>query len=241
MTNPYQINDNPVTMPIPPTPAVNSLVGRYITLEPLALADDKVFEQLYEVSHGDKDKESVWEFMPYGPFGGVSEMIKDYRTMAVAGDPIFYIVRHCHNQQAAGVVSFLRINPAAYSIEIGHIWHAINTQRGRANTEASFLQINNAFALGYRRLEWKCNAMNIKSRLAALRLGLAFEGVFRQCVVFKEKNRDTAWFAMIDKDWQSAKQNFEQWLESPLGEFSLAQNNYPLVKWSLPAHDFWVA
>ena len=139
---------------------------------------------------------------------------------------MFYSVLHTDGA-IAGIVSYLRITPPAYSIEIGHIWHAAARQRGRANTEAVFLLAENAFALGYRRVEWKCDACNIRSRLAALRLGFAFEGVFRQCTISQGKNRDTAWFAVIDRDWPPIRDNFRRWLAAKDGAFSLAEAQPP--------------
>ncbi len=233
----YKLNDEIVAQPVPPSPPLEVLSGKYISLEPLVPGDNAVFTELFECSHGDERRERVWQFLPYGTFDNAATMADYYHQMQAAGEAQFYIVRHLSNNQAAGMVSYLRIIPMSYSIEIGHIWHAVDMQRGRANTEASFLLIKNAFDLGYRRLEWKCNALNMKSRQAALRLGLAFEGIFRQCTVTKNKNRDTSWFALLDKDWAAAKQNFIAWLDAPLGEVSLAGKNLPLVKGSLAAHD----
>ena len=109
-------------------------------------------------------------------------------------------------------MSYLRIQPAARSIEIGHIWHAVARQKTRANTIGNFLLMDAAFASGNRRVEWKCDAANAPSRAAALRLGFAFEGVFRRCMVTKNRNRDIAWFALIDSDWPQARANIEEWL-----------------------------
>ena len=126
---------------------------------------------------------------------------------------------------------------SAYTIEIGHIWHAVERQRGTATTETAFLLIECAFQLGYRRVEWKCNAANERSRRAALRLGFSFEGVFRQQNVFKKRNRDTAWFAVLDDDWPAIRSNFLRWFDSPAS--SLSGMNRPHVDWSLAAHDAW--
>ena len=232
----YQLNGNPVTAPPPPHPPAQTLAGQFITLEPLP-DTAALFVALYAASHGTAERETIWDYLPYGPFAAADEMQAAYRQMAAGGDPQFYYVRDNDSGEPCGIVSYLRIEPAAYSIEIGHIWHAVPHQRGRSNTEAVFLLLNNAFTLGYRRLEWKCNALNQRSRRAALRLGFAFEGIFRQHTVFKQKNRDTAWFAMLDTDWQIAAANFRQWLTAAPGECSLNTLNLPLVQWSLPAHD----
>ncbi|MBE8159064.1 MAG: GNAT family N-acetyltransferase [Betaproteobacteria bacterium] len=236
----YQLNKNPVGAP-PSSPPPETLRGKYIALEPLAAAVDAVFAELFAATHGDARRESVWDFLPYGQFANAQEMADFYRQTGAGGDPQFYAVRHLQKNNAAGIASYLRILPESHSIEIGHIWHAADFQRGRANTEAVFLLADNIFSRGYRRLEWKCNALNMHSRRAALRLGFAFEGVFRQCTVAKGKNRDTAWFAILDADWKTARENFCEWLDSPPGAVSLAKKNLPLVEWSLPAHDFWAA
>ena len=235
MTAAYKLNAAAVSVPPPPAPPPATHRGRYIILQPLFSAPD-CFTQLHVKSHGDAERERVWDYMPYGPFADAEAMRACYADMTAGGEAQFYSVHH-NDGTVAGVISYLRISPAAYSIEIGHIWYAAAHQRTRVNTEAAYMLINNAFALGYRRLEWKCNALNEKSRRAALRLGLAFEGIFRQQTVFKGKNRDTAWFALIDKDWQTAKKNFNQWLDNDAGSCSLAALNLPLVAWSLPAHN----
>lgn len=235
MAHAYTLNKDAVTAAPPPAPAAAPLHGRYISLLPLTA--DSPFDELHTRSHGDAAREAVWDYMPYGPFPDAAAMRECYLSMAQGGDPQFYTVHHHADDIHAGIMSYLRIAPAAYSIEIGHIWHAPPQQRGRANTEACYLFMDNAFSLGYRRVEWKCNALNDKSRRAALRLGFAYEGIFRQHIVFKGVNRDTAWFALIDKDWQAARGNFQQWLDADAGTLSLAQLNHPLVAWSLPAHD----
>ena len=162
------------------------------------------------------------------------------------GDPQFYAVRRLEGAEGAegveglaftGVASFLRMHPAMRTIEIGHIWHSAESQRGRAQTEASFLLAERAFGLGYRRLEWKCDACNIRSRRAALRLGFSFEGVFHKHLVFKGRNRDTAWFALLDDDFPRMARATREWLSSPAGAFSLAERNRELCAHSLAAHD----
>lgn len=234
---PYVLNQHPVESSVPAAPAGDVLKGQHLDLVPLCNAGLDVFQQLFERSHGSPHKESIWEFLPYGPFGDASEMMEYYQDAGKSGDPLFYYVRDSHG--AAGIVSYLRIAPDSYSIEIGHIWHAYDRHRGKANTQACFLLMQHAFQLGYRRLEWKCNALNLRSRQAALRLGLAFEGVFRQCTVSKGKNRDTAWFALLDHDWPQVEENIQKWLQEPLGSSSLTQANLPVVQWSLPAHQQW--
>lgn len=232
---PYRLNADEVSAAPPALPAHQPLRGHVVSLLPLTAATR--FEQLYQCSHGDAARERIWDYLPYGPFPDADAMRDSYREMAAAGDPQFYIVRHHDGDSDGGIVSYLRMTPAAYSIEIGHIWHAAGFQRGRANTEAAYLLIRQAFELGYRRLEWKCNALNRRSRQAALRLGLAYEGIFRQHSVFKGKNRDTAWFALLQQDWPAVRQNIEQWLAADAGACSLTALNRPLVEWTLAAHE----
>ena len=234
---PYQINNKAVTAAAPPPPPLNALHGRSLSLLPLS--HDDYFDELYKRAHGTPEREAVWRFMPYGPFADTAQMRDCYLKMGEHGDPQFYCVRHGSDNTIAGVVSYLRIAPAAYCIEIGHIWHAVGKQRGIANTEAAFLLTDNAFSLGYRRVEWKCNALNQRSRQAALRLGFAFEGVFRQHAVFKNHNRDSAWFAILDSEWPALRKNFVTWLDTDGNKPSLTKMNQPLIAWSLPAHDAW--
>ena len=240
MRPPYRINCDPVVGDAPPFPAPRELdSGDETFLVPLA---DSHFDQLFVASHGDARRESVWDFLPYGPFASPAQMRACYRALPQNGDPQFYaVMRRDSNLPvapvAAGVMSYLRIQPAARSIEIGHIWHAVARQKTRANTIGSFLLMDAAFASGSCRVEWKCDAANAPSRAAALRLGFAFEGVFRRCMVTKNRNRDIAWFALIDSDWPQARANIEEWLagKSP----SLTDANRPLVEWSLAAHESW--
>ena len=240
MRLPYRINCDPVAGDAPPFPAPRELdSGDESFLVPLA---DSHFDQLFAASHGDARRESVWDFLPYGPFASPAQMRACYRALPQNGDPQFYAVMRRDSKPsveavAAGVMSYLRIQPAARSIEIGHIWHAAARQKTRANTIGNFLLMDAAFASGNRRVEWKCDAANAPSRAAALRLGFAFEGVFRRCMVTKNRNRDIAWFALIDSDWPQARANIEEWLagKSP----SLTDANRSLVEWSLAAHESW--
>jgi RimJ/RimL family protein N-acetyltransferase len=128
-------------------------------------------------------------------------------------DPLFYAVVEKIEDRAVGVASYLRIDPANGSIEVGHINYSPLLQRTPAATEAMYLMMRHVFDLGYRRYEWKCNALNAASRVAARRLGFSFEGVFRQAGVVKGRNRDTAWYAMIDKEWPALREAFLRWLD----------------------------
>ena len=153
--------------------------------------------------------------MPYGPF----ETVADYRAWiesdCLGEDPLFHAVIDGATGRAMGVASYLRIVPAVGVIEVGHINYAPPLQRTRAATEAMYLMMRRVFSeLGYRRYEWKCDALNAVSRAAAARLGFRFEGVFRQATMYKGRNRDTAWFAVTDEDWPALEARFENWLDA---------------------------
>jgi RimJ/RimL family protein N-acetyltransferase len=133
--------------------------------------------------------------------------------LCLGADPLFFAIVDAASARAVGLASYLRIDPFAGSIEVGHLRFSSLLQRRPAATEAMYLMMRNAFALGYRRYEWKCDALNAPSRAAALRLGLSFEGIFRRAVVVKGRNRDTAWFAATDGDWPALARAFERWLD----------------------------
>src|SRR5262249_33934826 len=134
------------------------------------------------------------------------------QTNCLGDDPLFFAFVDRTDGRPAGLVSYLRITPAAGSIEVGHIHYAPRLQRSPAATEAMFLMMKQAFETGYRRYEWKCDALNAPSRAAAQRLGLSFEGIFRQATVYKGRNRDTAWYAAIDSEWPALREAFLTWL-----------------------------
>jgi RimJ/RimL family protein N-acetyltransferase len=133
--------------------------------------------------------------------------------MAAKDDPVFFAIRDLSTGSWSGVASYLRITPEAGTIEVGHINLSPELQRTRAATEAMLLMMARAFETGYRRYEWKCNALNLGSRRAAERLGFSYEGIFRQATVIKGRNRDTAWFAAIDAEWPALKAAFARWLD----------------------------
>ena len=153
-----------------------------------------------------------WTYLPYGPF----ERLDAYRAwadqVAAADDPLFHTIVDGASGRAAGVASLMRIDPINGVIEVGHIKYTPALQRTAAATEAMFLLMRRVFdELGYRRYEWKCDALNAPSRAAATRLGFMFEGIFRQAVVYKGRNRDTAWFSIIDREWPALKSAYERW------------------------------
>ena len=157
--------------------------------------------------------EGLWQHLPYGPFAGQTEFTKWLEQRAASADPLFFAVIDLESMRALGMASFLRIEPEHGVIEIGHIWFAPELQRTRKATEAIFLLAKTAFDdLGYRRLEWKCDSLNLPSRRAADRIGFAFEGIFRQHMIVKGRNRDTAWYSITDGEWPSRRAAFETWL-----------------------------
>lgn len=168
------------------------------------------------------DAERVWDYLPYGPFATEAGYRDWVAGMAGRDDPFFYAVRDMADGQLGGVASYLRITPEAGTIEVGHINLSPRLQRTRAATEAMYLMMEWAFGAGYRRYEWKCDALNLPSRRAAERLGFSYEGVFRQAAVVKGRNRDTAWFAVTDADWLALKQAYAAWLEP--GNFDAGGN-----------------
>jgi RimJ/RimL family protein N-acetyltransferase len=170
-------------------------------------------KQLFEANMEPGGNES-WDYLPYGPFDNEQCYHQWLKTIQSETDPCFFAIIRVSDQRAVGVASYLRINPEDGTIEVGHINFSPTLQRTTEATEAMFLMMRWAFEAGYRRYEWKCNALNLKSRKAAQRLGLSYEGVFRQATMSKGRNRDTAWFAAIDKEWPSLKVRFEQYLSS---------------------------
>lgn len=181
--------------------------GRFAALAALNAEDHAAL--LYRAYVG---QDHVWTYLPYGPFHSAAQYHRWVRDHAGQADPLFYAIRNLESGGWEGVASYLRITPAAGSIEVGHINYSPALQRTRAGTEAMYLMMRWAFEAGYRRFEWKCDALNHGSRRAAQRLGLSFEGVFRQATVVKGRNRDTAWFAAIDSEWPALREAFEAWL-----------------------------
>jgi RimJ/RimL family protein N-acetyltransferase len=160
-----------------------------------------------------KDAPELWKHLAYGPFANQGAFRAWLQDRAATDDPLFYALVDRAAREARGMASYLRIEPDHGVIEIGHIWFAPALQRTRQATEAIYLMARHAFDdLGYRRLEWKCDSLNGPSRAAAERFGFVFEGVFRQHMVTKGRNRDTAWYSMTDREWPSRRAAFEAWL-----------------------------
>jgi len=193
----------------PPAPAGLSLAGRHVSLAPLSL--EAHAGPLFDAFRTDREGR-IWDYLPYGPFDTLDEFKAWVKNYEGAADPCFFAIEHLDKNLVCGVASFLRISPRDGSIEVGHINFSPLLQRTVAATEAMYLMMKWAFEAGYRRYEWKCNALNAGSRRAAQRLGLSYEGVFRQATVVKGRNRDTAWFAAIDKEWPALSRAFETYL-----------------------------
>jgi RimJ/RimL family protein N-acetyltransferase len=185
--------------------------GHFVHLCPLSPGTDA--SDLYGLSHGDEEIEQLWTYLPYGPFASQADMAAWMSQIEPGLDPLFFTVRHAETQAALGMVSFLSISPPNLCLELGHIWYVPAAQRTRANTEAAYLMLEQAFnRLRCRRVEWKCDSLNAKSRAAALRLGFTFEGIFRQHRVVRQRNRDTAWFSLLDGEWPRVRSNLRRWL-----------------------------
>ncbi len=192
----------------PRAPDLGLMTGRCVRLERLSAARHGA--DLHAVNGGDA---RLWDYMPYGPFASSADYCRWAEGTEALGDPFFYAIIDPVRGKALGVAAYLRVTPAHGTIEVGHICLSPALQGTRAATEALFLMADWAFAAGYRRYEWKCNAANMASRRAAERLGFSYEGTFRNHMVQKGRNRDTAWFAITGQDWQALRPACQAWLD----------------------------
>jgi RimJ/RimL family protein N-acetyltransferase len=192
--------------PAPP-PRRSTLDGGYCRLEPLEAEHAANLWQAFALDTEGRN----WTYLSHGPYAQFDGFAEWARTAATSRDPLFYTIRD-QERGPVGVASYLRIAPDAGSIEVGHIHMSPLLQRTPAATEAMYLMMKHAFDLGYRRYEWKCDALNAPSRAAAERLGFRYEGTFRQALVYKGRNRDTAWYSILDGDWPRLSRAFERWL-----------------------------
>jgi RimJ/RimL family protein N-acetyltransferase len=210
------VTDQPVGPPVVPPPSGRAperqpVPGTYVRLEPVEVARHAA--SLYALSHARPEDAVLWTYLAYGPFADQGTFERWLAERARSDDPLFFAVVDEASGEASGMASYLNIVPAHGCIEIGHIWFAPALQKTRAATEAIFLMMRHVFdGLGYRRLEWKCDALNAASRRAAARFGFTYEGTFRQHMVVKGRNRDTAWFALLDREWPEIRAVFERWL-----------------------------
>ena len=217
----------------PPAPSADPMTGRYCRLE--RLDADQHGPSLFDAHALDADGLN-WTYLPHGPFDLYGDYYDWLSGMAKQNDPFFFPIMDATSQRATGIASYLRITPTAGTIEVGHIHYSPLLQKTPAASEAMFLMMKHAFELGYRRYEWKCDALNAPSRRAAVRLGFSYEGVFRQATVYKERNRDTAWYATIDQEWPELKKAFEAWLdpanfdEAGTQKTSLSSLTAPILK-----------
>lgn len=203
----------PEKMPTALLPRSIPLVGNDVTLEPLDAAVHT--SELYEASHGTDEALRIWDYLTYGPWPDESAYEHFLRGQSAGADPVFFAIRSHNSGKVCGQASFLDNNALNGVTEIGHIWFAPSLQRTRGATEALFLMLSHAMDdLGYRRMQWRCNAMNDKSRAAARRLGFRFEGIFYNHLIFKGRNRDTAWFSILDDEWPEVRGHLQRWLSS---------------------------
>jgi len=191
-------------------PGRNALNGDLVRLE--ILDPERHAESLYTSSHSE-GAEQLWQHLAYGPFSNQEQFTAWLKQRAADTDPLFFAVVEWESMRALGMASFMRMVPEFGVIEIGHIWFAPQLQRTRQATEAIYLLAKHAFDdLGNRRLEWKCDSLNEPSKRAAERFGFTYEGVFRQHMVVKGRNRDTTWFSITDGEWPVRRAAFEAWL-----------------------------
>jgi RimJ/RimL family protein N-acetyltransferase len=215
------MTDAPAARPIGPLveshpakrPERVTLKGRWVTLAPLDAAAHS--KDLFEGSSGNADREAVWDYLFNGPFADLEEFAADIEIKAKAADPRYFAIIDNASGRAVGYESLMRIDAPNRVIEVGGIMYTPEMQRTPGATEAQYLLATYVFDdLGYRRYEWKCNALNAPSRRAAERFGFTFEGVFRQHMIIKGRNRDTAWFSMLDSEWPARKAAYERWLKA---------------------------
>ena len=186
--------------------------GRLCRLEPVN--HDLHSEDLYDAYALDLENRN-WTYLPYGPFATLDGFQSWIEASCLGDDPCFFSLIDQETDRAVGLASYLRIEPGVGVIEVGHI-HFSPLMQGRAiSTEAMYLMMKRVFDdLGYRRYEWKCDALNAPSCAAAGRLGFEFEGIFRQATIYKNRNRDTAWYSILDSEWPATKLAFEKWLQA---------------------------
>ncbi len=185
--------------------------GRVVSVEPLSAAIHG--NHLYAASHG-PDRERLWRYLPERPFSSREAFLECLAEWERSADPLFFAIVDNLSRTAVGMAAYLRFELAHRSIEVGQILYSAALQRTRGATEAMYLMARGAFEeMGNRRYEWKCDALNQPSRRAALRLGFRFEGVFRQHRIVKGRNRDTAWYSMLDSEWPERRTAFEFWLQ----------------------------
>jgi RimJ/RimL family protein N-acetyltransferase len=193
-------------------PERQAMAGARVRLEPI---DPELHaESLYALSHG-PEISWLWDYLPHGPFADLADFTGWLEGCAGSADPLSFAVIDLQRERPSGMASYMNIVPADGRIEVGQIWYAPSIQRTPLPTETMFLMFSRVFdELGYRRLEWKCNDLNEPSKQSARRLGFTYEGTFRQHMIVKGRNRDTAWFSMLDSEWPAVRGNMERWLSA---------------------------
>lgn len=185
--------------------------GQFVSLVPQEA--DRDAAELFEISHRVTGSDALWRYLPEGPFSTPQAFQAYLQDWGAASDVVAFTVRQAGEGHALGSISLMNLRPAHGVGELGNIWYTPAAQRTPVNTESNYLLLKHCFEdLHYRRMEWKCNALNDPSRRAALRLGFTFEGIFRQHMIVKGENRDTAWFALLDHEWPGVKAAMERWL-----------------------------
>lgn len=201
----------PVSTPAGRRPDGGPLRGRYVDVEHVEV--ERHGTDLWESFQTGDPEGRIWTYLGYGPFADRPAFLAWLKERQASSDPLFYAIVPHHTGKASGMASFMRMTPEHGVIEIGHIWLSPGLQKTREATEALYLMMHDALtSLNCRRLEWKCDALNQPSRKAAERLGFTFEGVFRQHMIVKGRNRDTAWYAIVDKNWRAIDGAFQRWL-----------------------------
>jgi len=211
---PRPLSGHKVLTPPPAlVPSRVPLLGNYVSLEPQNA--ELHGDELYEAGHSSVEAIKIWDYLAYGPWENIESYRNCLRTQSASFDPIFFTIRSNETGKVCGQAGFLDINAQNGVIEIGHIWFGTELQRTPGGTEALFLMLRYAMDdLGYRRMQWRCNALNQRSRSAAKRLGFRFEGIFYNHLIFKGKNRDTAWYSILDDEWPDIKEIIKRWLNS---------------------------
>ena len=208
--------DLPIGFPVPgwtgrPFPPDSAMSGRFCIVEPLNI--EKHAAALHEANLDDADGRN-WTYLTSEPFRDLTGYRAWLSKMTAAKDPFFHAIIDSQSGKAVGVAAYLRIDPPNGVIEVGHINYSPRLQRKAAATEAMYLMMRRAFdELGYRRYEWKCDNLNAASHAAARRLGFQYEGLFRQALVYKGRNRDTAWYSITDREWPAVKAALDRWLD----------------------------
>jgi RimJ/RimL family protein N-acetyltransferase len=214
----------------PPRPPRSAMQGSYCrieTLDPARHAAD-----LFAANARDGSG-AGWTYLAYGPFADFHDYRNWMQTSCLGDDPMFHAIIDLQSEKAVGVASYMRIDPKSGAIEVGHIKYSPLMQRTPLATEAMYQMMKRAFDLGYRRYEWKCDALNAPSRAAAQRLGFSFEGVFRQATIYKNRNRDTAWFSVVDREWPALDAAFTRWL-APENFDAAGKQRQPLSQLTAP-------